>query len=205
MLRARVGNLIGAQQRARTGEAGACWACAGLTKSCSMGELDGEANGSAGAPGAVGEGHPGGQPDNETLSGCPPGRVVDMARDTHQEARHRLSALGEPSADDAPTAHALQREALLVARLLTAAARDRRDDGQPSALGADEVGAALSLFEGMREQLDRLETQVVIEARRRGMDWRQIARHQGLNSSQAASQRYQRVMTRLEEIRQGVR
>lgn len=37
------------------------------------------------------------------------------------------------------------------------------------------------------------------------MDWRQIAGHQGLNSSQAASQRYQRLVTRLEEIRQGVR
>lgn len=70
---------------------------------------------------------------------------------------------------------------------------------------ADDVAAALGLFEEMREQLDRLETQVVIEARRCGMDWRQIAQHQGLNSSQAASQRYQRLMTRLEEIRQGVR
>jgi hypothetical protein len=36
------------------------------------------------------------------------------------------------------------------------------------------------------------------------MDWRQIAQHQGLNSSQAASQRCQ-LMTRLEVIRQGVR
>lgn len=43
---------------------------------------------------------------------------------------------------------------------------------------------------------------MVIEARRRGMDWRQIAERQGLNSSQAASQR---LMTRLEVIRQGVR
>ncbi|MDX3315421.1 MULTISPECIES: hypothetical protein [Streptomyces] len=72
-------------------------------------------------------------------------------------------------------------------------------------MSADEVAAGLSLFEVMRVALDRLETQVVIEARRRGMDWRQIAGHQGLNSSQAASQRYQRLVTRLEEIRQGVR
>jgi hypothetical protein len=45
----------------------------------------------------------------------------------------------------------------------------------------------------MRLCLDKLETQVVIEARRRGMDWRQVAHHQGLNSSQAACQRYQRL------------
>jgi hypothetical protein len=57
----------------------------------------------------------------------------------------------------------------------------------------------------MRHQLDQLESRVVIEARRRGMDWRQIAQHQGLNSQQAASQCYQRLMTRLEEICQGVR
>lgn len=88
---------------------------------------------------------------------------------------------------------------------LLAAADGQSNDGQQSGVIPDDVGAALGLFEDMREELDRLETQVVIEARRRGMDWRQIAAHQGLNSSQAASQRYQRLMTRLEEIRQGVR
>jgi hypothetical protein len=44
-----------------------------------------------------------------------------------------------------------------------------------------------------------------IEARRLGMDWKTIADYQGLKSQQAASQRYQRLMTRLEEIRPGVR
>lgn len=82
---------------------------------------------------------------------------------------------------------------------------EHSNHGQQPGVIPDDVGAALGLFEDMREELDRLETQVVIEARRRGMDWRQIAVHQGLNSSQAASQRYQRLMTRLEEIRQGVR
>ena len=128
-----------------------------------------------------------------------------MARDVRQQARERLSALGEPSVDDAPVARALQQDVLLVARLLAAAADDRHNSGQVPAVTTDEVGAALGLFQDLREQLDRLETQVVIEARRRDMEWRQIARHQGLNSSQAASQRYQRLMTRLEEIRQGVR
>ncbi|MFG3105069.1 hypothetical protein ACGFZL_31755 [Streptomyces sp. NPDC048182] len=126
-----------------------------------------------------------------------------MSQDRRQ-ARERLSALAAAPADDTMAARRVEQDASLIGRLL-AAAGEQGGDGQAPGVTATDVGAALSLFEGVREQLDRLETQVVIEARRRGMDWRQIARHQGLNSSQAASQRYQRLMTRLEEIRQGVR
>ncbi|MEU5538957.1 hypothetical protein [Streptomyces sp. NPDC020362] len=128
-----------------------------------------------------------------------------MARDARDEARLRLSALAEdPNAPWAP-ARRLEEDAALLGRLLAAAAGHQQSRGQVPDVAPDEVGAALSLFEDMRHQLDRLETQVIIEARRRDMDWRQVARFQGLNSSQAASQRYQRLMTRLEEIRQGVR
>ncbi|MEU9731430.1 hypothetical protein [Streptomyces sp. NPDC048002] len=126
-----------------------------------------------------------------------------MARDDRRQARDRLSLLA-PADDESTVAHQVGEDASLVGRLLAAVATGNGDHSRPAAL-PDDVGAALGLFEGLREQLDRLETQVVIEARRCGMDWRQIARHQGLNSSQAASQRYQRLMTRLEEIRQGVR
>jgi hypothetical protein len=127
-----------------------------------------------------------------------------MASDGEQ-ARACLSGMGEPPVNEVTAAQGLRRDVVLVARLLAAAAAGRSPDGQGPVLSQDEVGAALSLFEGMREELDRLETEVVFEARRRQMDWRQIAAHQGLNSSQAASQRYQRLVTRLEEIRQGVR
>jgi hypothetical protein len=128
-----------------------------------------------------------------------------MARDAQDKARRRLSALADdPTARWAP-AHRLEQDAALLGRLLTAAADHQHGGGQASDVASDDVGAALSLFEDMRLSLDRLESQVVIEARRRGMDWRQIAQYQGLNSSQAASQRYQRLVTRLEEIRQGVR
>ncbi|MGW2051538.1 hypothetical protein ACWCPF_41320 [Streptomyces sp. NPDC001858] len=127
-----------------------------------------------------------------------------MPRDSRQQARARLSVLAPAPAGDTTFARCVEQDASLIGRLL-AAAGERGDDGPALGVVPDDVGAALGLFEGMREQLDRLETQVVIEARRRGMDWRQIAQHQGLNSSQAASQRYQRLMTRLEEIRQGVR
>ncbi|MFI6937325.1 hypothetical protein [Streptomyces sp. NPDC050287] len=128
-----------------------------------------------------------------------------MARDARDEARRRLSALApDPTAQWAP-ARSLERDAALLGRLLTAAANHQQTGGRAADVTSDDLGAALSLFEDMRHQLDRLESQVVIEARRRDMDWRQIAQHQGLNSQQAASQRYQRLMTRLEEIRQGVR
>ncbi|OEV06278.1 hypothetical protein [Streptomyces oceani] len=128
-----------------------------------------------------------------------------MTDGSREKNRERLAALaGGPAAHESP-AHRLERDAALLGRLLTAADSHQHSDGQVPDVTADDVGAALTLFEDMRVALDHLETQMVIEARRRGMDWRQIAHCQGLNSSQAASQRYQRLMTRLEEIRQGVR
>ncbi|MET7929854.1 hypothetical protein ABZT43_39145 [Streptomyces sp. NPDC005349] len=128
-----------------------------------------------------------------------------MARDAQGKARRRLSArAGDWSADGAP-ARQLEQDAALLGRVLAAAADHQQSDGQRPDVAPGDIAAALALFEDMRLSLDRLETQVVIEARRRGMEWREIAAHQGLNSSQAASQRYQRLITRLEEIRQGVR
>ncbi|MEV0936392.1 hypothetical protein ACIBMX_46980 [Streptomyces phaeochromogenes] len=128
-----------------------------------------------------------------------------MARDAQNEARRRLSAFADdPTAHWAP-ARRLEQDAALLGRLLMAAADHQQSGERAADVTLDDVGAALRLFEDMRLSLDRLESQVVIEARRRDMDWRQIAQCQGFNSSQAASQRYQRLMTRLEEIRQGVR
>ncbi|MGW1798683.1 hypothetical protein ACWCQN_22535 [Streptomyces sp. NPDC001984] len=128
-----------------------------------------------------------------------------MAHDIQDDARLRLAALAERSEAVCAPAEQAARDVDLLGRLVTAADRRGSDGGPEPGVTADDVGAALSLFEDLRHQLDRLESRVVMEARRRGMDWRQIASHQGLNSSQAASQRHQRLTTRLEEIRQGVR
>ncbi|WP_327686181.1 hypothetical protein [Streptomyces sp. NBC_00467] len=129
-----------------------------------------------------------------------------MAPDSRRIAHERLAALTDTlPANGDMAASRLGGDVVLLGRLLAAAAAGRNDADQSPEILPDDVGAALGLFEDMRVQLDRLETQVVIEARRLGMDWRLIAQHQGLNSSQAASQRYQRLMTRLEEIRQGIR
>ncbi|WP_369141823.1 hypothetical protein [Streptomyces sp. R44] len=113
------------------------------------------------------------------------------------------TAASSPSAEGA-LGKSLRRDVALLEGLLAHVA-PTGTAGQHTVPDDEDVAAALGLFENMRTALDRLETQVVIEARRRGMEWREIARHQGMKSSQAASQRYQRLMTRLEEIRQGIR
>lgn len=128
-----------------------------------------------------------------------------MAEDSPEKARERLSALTDDSTAHWVPAHHLAQDAALISKLMVIAAGHQHGDGRMPDVTLEEVGAALTLFDDMRNQLEKLETQVVIEARRRGMDWKRIAAHQGLKSSQAASQRYQRLMTRLEEIRQGVR
>ncbi|MFF2812234.1 hypothetical protein ACFVT2_34680 [Streptomyces sp. NPDC058000] len=127
-----------------------------------------------------------------------------MAEGPLDAARRRLAALADDSTAECAPARRLEQDAALLGRLLATVAGQRQNgDGQGDM--ADEVAAALNLFDQMRVALDQLETQVVVEARRCGMDWKQISRHQGFNSSQAASQRYQRLTTRLEEIRQGIR
>jgi hypothetical protein len=132
-----------------------------------------------------------------------------MRQASVQQARDRLADLARRhGANDPKTswepARELEQDTALLGRLMLACAR-HQDDAQAPDVSADEVVAALALFEQMRTRLDQLETQAVIEARRRGLDWKAIAEGQGLGSSQAASQRYQRMTTRLEEIRQGVR
>jgi hypothetical protein len=130
---------------------------------------------------------------------------ADDAEDVHSTARLRLAALAADAGADGAPAHRVAQDAGLLGRLLSATDLSRTGNDTAPDVTADDIGAALTLVDGLRHQLDRLESQVVMEARRRGMDWRQIAWHQGLNSSQAASQRHQRLTTRLEEIRQGVR
>ncbi|MFE7094428.1 hypothetical protein [Streptomyces erythrochromogenes] len=126
-----------------------------------------------------------------------------MPEDTETTARRGpVAPTGRP-AIDGPVAEGLLRDVAFLDGLLAGAAGSG-ETGQHGA-SAEDVAAALGLFEDMRTALDRLEAQVVIEARRRGMEWREIARHQGMKSSQASSQRYQRLVTRLEEIRQGIR
>ncbi|MEU7334768.1 hypothetical protein [Streptomyces sp. NPDC007074] len=127
-----------------------------------------------------------------------------MAQDGPRRARDRLSAWAAAGPDDTAAARRVGRDASLLGRLLAAAA-ERNAGGRSHGMTPDDVGAEPVLFEDLRRQVDLPETQVVVESRSRGMDGRRIARYQGLNSSQAASRRPQRLMTRLDENRQGVR
>ncbi|WP_030847915.1 hypothetical protein [Streptomyces sp. NRRL F-4474] len=128
-----------------------------------------------------------------------------MSDDTETTTGRRPATPGgRPSADGA-LAEGLLRDVAFLEGLLAGTAGVGGGAGRSRGASDEDVAAALGVFEGMRTALDRLEAHVVIEARRRGMEWREIAGHQGMKSSQAASQRYQRLVTRLEEIRQGIR
>lgn len=59
-----------------------------------------------------------------------------------------------------------------------------------------ELAAGLSLIESARSDLDALETALVFTARAEGLTWARIAETMGMNSPQAAQQRYQRTSER---------
>ena len=117
-------------------------------------------------------------------------------------ARARVNALPEPTERRLP-AMLIGRDALLVERVVSAQA-DHRADAARSAPTQEDVAAALSLVEEMRTQLERLEAQVVQLAKVRQMTWPQIAAAQHHRSPQAATQRYQRLVTRLTEREGGI-
>ena len=56
-----------------------------------------------------------------------------------------------------------------------------------------DLAAALTLVNAARRSLDSLETQVMMVARREGLTWREIAEPLGLQSAQAAAQRWERM------------
>ena len=120
-----------------------------------------------------------------------------MDTETAETARARLNELSKPSGRRFP-ATLIEDDALLVERVVCAQA-DHRADGSRSAPAQEDVAAALSLVEEMRDLLERLEVQVVQLAKARRMTWPQIAAAQQHRSPQAATQRYQRLVTRLAE------
>ncbi len=63
----------------------------------------------------------------------------------------------------------------------------------------DDVVAALTLLPSVRADLDSTELALLRIARSRGMTWQDIAFGLGLNTPQAAKQRYERLETRSED------
>jgi hypothetical protein len=83
----------------------------------------------------------------------------------------------------------------LVSYLLSGAAL--LDDGEPEIDRAD-ITAALTLVPLARGEMDELEVGLLDMARGRGMTWPEIAFGLGLQTPQAARQRYERLASRTE-------
>lgn len=69
--------------------------------------------------------------------------------------------------------------------------------GEP--ISTEAVTAGLQLLASARSELDQLEAGLLFEARARGLTWPRIAEALGLGSAQAAQQRSERVLARLDE------
>ncbi|QTJ66071.1 DNA-binding protein [Rhodococcus sp. ZPP] len=70
------------------------------------------------------------------------------------------------------------------------------EPGEPDVDDAD-ITAALSLIPKARAEMDQLEALFLGVARQRGMTWQEIAFGLGLGSTQAARQRYERLVSRI--------
>lgn len=72
------------------------------------------------------------------------------------------------------------------------------EQGEPDVDDADII-AALGLLPRARAEMDQLEALFLGVARQRGMTWQEIAFGLGLGSTQAARQRYERLVKRIED------
>ncbi|MFF4413668.1 DNA-binding protein [Streptosporangium sp. NPDC001559] len=69
--------------------------------------------------------------------------------------------------------------------------------GEP-VIDHDDLVAVLTLLPGIRADLESTELFLLTTARKRGMTWQDIAFSLGLNTAQAARQRYERLAARSE-------
>lgn len=104
-------------------------------------------------------------------------------------AYHRLlDRFGSPDEKNALSRNApLERptEADLMNRAL--------DDASSSSAGTTDLRAALELAGLDQRNAETREINVIARLRERGVSWREIAHHRGLQSAQAAQQRYERL------------
>ena len=122
--------------------------------------------------------------------------IPSDARDTERrerEARERL-------ADGARTGRLLKapneqwgaaEPANLIGRVLLATTHGK--GSHPAEVDPADICAALALVAPARRDMDRLETQIIMIARNQNLPWRVIAEALGLQSPQAAAQRWQRL------------
>jgi hypothetical protein len=115
-----------------------------------------------------------------------------MAMITQQRitaAYHRLlERFGTPSEKSAVNRRAtleLPTEADLMSRAI--------DDARNPSAGTTDLRAALELAGLDQRNAETREINVVARLRERGVSWREVAHHRGLQSAQAAKQRYERL------------
>ncbi|GAA4606203.1 hypothetical protein BJY16_005706 [Actinoplanes octamycinicus] len=113
---------------------------------------------------------------------------------THLVERHAGTAARRARQvhPDMPAPHEVVR---LVAGLAGGSIGPEADE---PAIDHDDLVAALTLVPSMRADLDATELLLLTIARRSGMTWQDIAFSLGLNTPQAARQRYERLDARSE-------
>lgn len=110
-------------------------------------------------------------------------------------ARDRLTAHGGNDLPRLPwLADGQPHDAVtLVRQVLWRANTDRGALGLP-----DDLLAAIALLAAARAEVDQLEAGLLFVARAEGLTWAQVARPLGLRTAQAAQQRHERVLARLD-------
>ncbi|MGA9830000.1 MAG: hypothetical protein WBQ71_02670 [Trebonia sp.] len=103
----------------------------------------------------------------------------------YQRLLDRFGAPGEKTAPLRGAPLRLPTEADLMNRAI--------DDAGDSSAGTTDLRAALELAGVDQRNAETREINVVAHLRERGVSWREIAHHRGLQSAQAAKQRYERL------------
>jgi hypothetical protein len=120
----------------------------------------------------------------------------DQAAGTVQQwARDRLTARGGKDLPRLPwLARSQPHDAVtLIRQALWRANTDRGALELP-----DDLLAAIALLAAARAELDQMEAGLLFVARAEGLTWAQVARPLGLRTAQAAQQRHERVLARLD-------
>ena len=118
-----------------------------------------------------------------------------MDADLEQWARDRLDARGREALPRLPWLAPRQpHDAVTLMRHALWRANTDRDALELP----EDLVAALALLAAGRQELDALEAGLLFVARAEGLTWAQIGEALGLRTAQAAQQRHERVLARLD-------
>jgi hypothetical protein len=113
--------------------------------------------------------------------------VITQQRITaaYQRLIDRFGTAGEKSAQNRRAPLERPTEAALINRAV--------DDAKNPSAGTTDLRAALELAGLDQRNAETREINVIARLRERGVSWREIAHHRGLQTAQAAQQRYERL------------